>query len=57
MLYLIIFLFIVQFYAIYRSDNINENIPVLIDWLLSDEGQQIIEKTGYIRLNSYGQRL
>ena len=24
MLYLIIFLFIVQFYAIYRSDNINE---------------------------------
>lgn len=38
-----------QFYCIYRADN--ENIQVLIDWLLSDEGQQIIEKTGYVRLN------
>ena len=35
-----------QFYAIYRKDNKNENIPVLIDWLLSEEGQTLIEKTG-----------
>ncbi len=41
---------IAQFYAIYRADNDNENIPVLIDWLLSDEGQQIIEETGYVRI-------
>lgn len=42
---------VAQFYAIYRADNDNENIPVLIDWILSDEGQQIIEETGYIRIN------
>lgn len=42
---------VAQFYAIYRADNDNENIPVLIDWILSGEGQQIIEETGYIRIN------
>lgn len=42
---------VAQFYAIYRADNTNENIPVLIDWLLSDEGQELIEKSGYVRIN------
>ncbi len=42
---------VAQFYAIYRADNDNENIPVLVDWLLSDEGQELIEKTGYVRIN------
>lgn len=41
---------IAQFYAIYRADNTNENIPVLIDWILSEEGQRIIEETGYVRI-------
>lgn len=41
---------IAQFYAIYRADNENENIQALIDWLLSDEGQQIIEQCGYVRI-------
>lgn len=41
---------IAQFYAIYRADNKNENIPVLIDWILSEEGQQIIEESGYVRI-------
>ena len=41
---------VAQFYAIYRADNDNENVPVLIDWLLSDEGQEIIEKSGYVKL-------
>lgn len=41
---------IAQFYAIYRSDNKNENIPILIDWLLSDEGQTLIEESGYVRI-------
>lgn len=42
---------IAEFYAIYRTDNDNENIPVLIDWILSDEGQQIIENSGYVRID------
>lgn len=42
---------IAQFYAIYRADNHNENIPVLIDWLLSEEGQQLIAESGYIPIN------
>ena len=42
---------IAKFYAIYRKDNKNENIPVLIDWILSNEGQEIIEKTGYVSIN------
>lgn len=42
---------VAQFYAIYRADNENKNIPVLIDWLLSDEGQSLIEKSGYVRIN------
>ena len=38
---------IAQFYAIYRADNENENIPRLIDWILSEEGQVLIEACGY----------
>lgn len=41
---------VTQFYAIYRADNDNGNIPVLIDWLLSDEGQTLIEQSGYVRI-------
>lgn len=41
---------IAQFYAIYRADNDNENIPILIDWILSEEGQRIIEESGYVRI-------
>ncbi len=42
---------IAKFYAVYRADNKNENIPLLIDWILSDEGQTLIEETGYISIN------
>ncbi len=42
---------IAEFYAIYRADNDNPNIPILIDWMLSDEGQTLIEECGYVRLN------
>ena len=38
---------IAQFYAIYRADNENENIPRLIDWILSEEGQALVEACGY----------
>ena len=37
-----------QFYAVYRSDNQNENVQRLIQWLLSDEGQTLIEECGYV---------
>lgn len=40
------------FYAVYRADNQNENISLLIDWILSDEGQYIVEKTGYVPVNN-----
>ncbi len=41
---------VAQFYAIYRADNENENISVLIDWILSEEGQSIIEQCGYVKI-------
>ena len=42
---------IAQFYAIYRADNPNPNVPKLIDWLLSSEGQKLIEDCGYVRIS------
>ncbi|MBQ4092659.1 MAG: substrate-binding domain-containing protein [Firmicutes bacterium] len=43
---------VAEFYAIYRADNENENIPILIDWLLSEEGQNLIEACGYVSVRS-----
>ena len=37
-----------SFYAVYRADDENGNIPMFINWILSDEGQYIIEQTGYV---------
>lgn len=37
-----------NFYAVYRSDNKNTNIKTLIDWMLSEEGQEIVEGSGYV---------
>ena len=42
---------IAKFYAVYRADNTNENIPILLDWILSEEGQTLIEESGYVRIN------
>ena len=39
-----------EFYAVYRADNTNPNIPIVIDWLLSDEGQELVEANGYVRV-------
>ena len=39
-----------RFYAAYRKDNTNPAVIRLIEWILSDEGQKIIEKTGYVSL-------
>ena len=38
-------------YAVTYKGNENENVKRLIDWILSDEGQEIIEKTGYSRVH------
>lgn len=37
-------------YAVTYKNNDNENVKKLLDWILSDEGQEIIEKTGYVRI-------
>ncbi len=39
-------------YAVTYENNPNENVDKLIDWMLSDEGQYIIEETGYVGLNN-----
>lgn len=35
------------FYAVYRADDPNPNVRKLVDWLLSAEGQSLIESCGY----------
>jgi phosphate transport system substrate-binding protein len=42
--------FIGPFYAITRGDE-TENMRKLIDWILSDQGQYLVENTGYIPIN------
>lgn len=39
-----------DFYAVYDKANENPNIKPFIDWMLSDEGQLIVEETGYTAL-------
>ena len=36
-----------EIYAVYRADNENPNVEAFIDWMLSEEGQSIVEGTGY----------
>ncbi len=40
-----------NFYAVYRADNSNPNIQPLIEWILSEEGQRIINESGYVGVN------
>ena len=42
---------VTDFYAIYRSDNDNPYLHELLEWILSEEGQEIIERTGYTGIN------
>jgi len=43
-----------DFYAIYVDrDEKNENIELLIEWILSKQGQELIKKTGYVSLQNY----
>jgi len=38
-------------YAVTYEDNENENVGKLLDFILSEEGQTIIEETGYVGIN------
>ncbi len=35
-------------YAVTYEEQTNENVNKLLDWILSDEGQYIVEETGYV---------
>lgn len=35
-------------YAVTYRDHFNENVDLLLEWILSPEGQELVEKTGYI---------
>ena len=37
---------------LYRKDNKNANVKKLIDWILSPEGQRIIDNNGYVPLKN-----
>ncbi len=39
-------------YAVTYEDNPNENVKKLVDWMLSDEGQYIINETGYVGIKN-----
>ena len=39
---------VAEIYAVYDENNKNENIRILIDWILSPQGQSIIENSGYV---------
>lgn len=42
---------IAPLYAVTWEGNENENVQILIDWILSEEGQSILEQTGYTPVN------
>ncbi len=39
-------------YAATYKGNENKNLNLLINWILSEEGQELVQKTGYARANS-----
>lgn len=41
-----------KFYVAYRKDNTNTKVKTLVDWLLSNEGQAMIEGCGYVGLQA-----
>lgn len=43
--------FTVPVYAVTLKSNKNENVEKLIQWILSEEGQKLVEETGYVPVN------
>ena len=39
-------------YAVTYEENANENVDRLVEWILSEEGQYLIEETGYVGIAS-----
>ena len=39
-------------YAVTYEENTNENVDLLLEWILSEEGQYIIEETGYVGISN-----
>ena len=39
-----------EIYAVYNKENDNPNIKAMIDWILSEDGQNIVEQSGYVPL-------
>lgn len=39
-------------YAVYDKSNPNENIPRMLGWILSEEGQSVVEQSGYVPLQT-----
>jgi phosphate transport system substrate-binding protein len=37
-----------EVYMAVRADEDNSNVQALIDWVLSDQGQELVEKAGYV---------
>lgn len=37
-----------EIYAIYRADDQSENLALLLEWICGEEGQRIIDETGYV---------
>lgn len=37
-------------YAVYRTDDPNPNVQSMVDWMLTEEGQAIVEGSGYVGL-------
>jgi len=40
-------------YAVTYEENKNENVDLLLQWILSEEGQYIIEETGYVGVTDW----
>lgn len=41
---------ITQLYAVSTANEENKNVQILLDWILSEEGQRIIKETGYTNI-------
>ena len=41
---------VANLFAVYRKNEDNSNVRKLVEWILSDEGQKIVEESGYVAL-------
>ena len=39
-----------EFFAVHLASNTNPNIQPLLEWILSEQGQSLIDRTGYVSL-------